>query len=67
MEKKELEKFSSLSWGQMGILSSMAQEAAAERKVAMTVKEKTVDFCPQASGWWMGLWGMISLAAGLKL
>lgn len=65
--EKELEKFSSLSRRQMGILSSMAQEAGVERRVAMTVKEKTVEFCPQASGWWMGLWGMIPLAAEPKL
>lgn len=49
--KKELEKVSFLSWGQMGILFSVAQEAGVGRKVAMAVKEKTVEFCPQALEW----------------
>lgn len=50
-----------------GNLVFKAQGAGVDRKVAIIVKGKTVEFCPQASGWWTGLWGMISLAAGPKL
>lgn len=50
-----------------GNLVFKAQGAGVDRKVAIIVKGKTVEFCPQASGWWSGLWGMISLAAGPKL
>lgn len=53
--------------GTDGNLVFKAQGAGVDRKVAMAVKKKTAEFCPQASGWWTGLWGMISLAAGPKL
>lgn len=64
MGKKELEKsYRGDRWESC----LQGPGAGVDRKVAMAVKEKTAEFCPHASGWWTGLWGMISLAAAPKL